>query len=69
MVLPYLELGLRQGQLLLLLDGRVGRSDDYYTETSIRSKASGAYGERGYTYTYRAWYLGAVVGFSLVRHE
>ncbi|NML64656.1 hypothetical protein HHL22_05505 [Hymenobacter sp. RP-2-7] len=65
--LPYVELGLRQNRLLLLLDGRLSRVDEFYDNTSVRAQVYGA--DTGYTYGYRSWYLGAMVGFSLVRRE
>ncbi|RZK62736.1 MAG: hypothetical protein EOO59_01710 [Hymenobacter sp.] len=55
--IPYLEAGVRQGRLTLLLDGRLSTSHTFYTD--------------GYSgnYSYVPWYVGATVGLSLLRQQ
>lgn len=62
--LPYLEAGVRQGHLTVLLDGRLALPDTYNTLVSLQ-----AAGPAGYSYSYTAWYLGVSVGYALLYRQ
>ena len=69
-LLPYLEIGAQQGRLTLAMDGRIQRQE----VVQLLSLPAQPQGGLPYTfspedYTYRNWYLGATLGFTLLRER
>lgn len=64
--LPYAEVGVRQGRFTLLLDGRLGLANDYYTEVTLRTED---YSSLGYTYSYTPWYVGLLLSYGLLQQH
>jgi hypothetical protein len=68
-LLPYLEAGVQHGRLTLALDGRIQarKETSIYSSNAVQTSAGPFYSFSNHAYTYRNWYLGATVGFALLR--
>jgi hypothetical protein len=70
-LIPYLEVGVEQGRLSLTLDARTQQRQEVYRLASYpaQPQSGHSYTFSDEDYTYRNWYLGATLGFALLRKQ